>query len=106
MLRTGIITTYLTLRWLVGRGFLDTYPALAMGSTFRSHCSFVYSDLAAIRDGNVRVGFLPKREEILIVAFALAVSPSNTWARAMPRCERAQLGKSQYSGSGCYHGRK
>src|ERR1700747_3292178 len=25
MSRTGIITTYLTLRYLVGRGFIDTY---------------------------------------------------------------------------------
>ena len=67
MLRTGIITSYLTLRLVVRRGFLNTYRPVG-------HDERQYEWLLQLRvlcfgflqDGDVRVGVLPQREEILI----------------------------------------
>jgi hypothetical protein len=61
--RTGIITTYLVLRLVVRRGFLDTYFSLVplAESSSSSYCSFAYSALASFRDGYVGVGVFPQR---------------------------------------------
>jgi hypothetical protein len=52
MLRTGIVTTYLVLRLLVGRGFIDTYLTFREESTkdnFRIADKWDISDIAPIQ---------------------------------------------------------
>jgi len=64
MLRTGIITPYLTLRYVVRSGFLNTYRAEAtLIVNFKRLFQLGVLGFRIDEDGDVGIGVFPKCEE-------------------------------------------
>jgi len=95
MSRTGIVTPYLTLRYVVRSGFLNTYRAEAtLIVNFKRLFQLGVLRFCGDEDGDVGIGVFPQREEIFVGGecanaggigiSSLRGSPCKGLARAVP----------------------
>src|SRR5271169_555621 len=65
--RTGIITTYLSLRLVARRGFIDSYYVrVKLALNFRQLMQCRELGFGLLQDGNVGISIFPQREEFII----------------------------------------